>query len=129
MVTEDAARILIDAEIERRAVPRQAVNRCDVRMIWREGCSEFPRTTGRLIDISENGAGIVSGPIPGHLAFIWVGLSRLPWEWVKARIRAAQPRGELWCYHLEFAEPCPPGLFEAAAQPYIDELILMWNPE
>ena len=31
--------------------------------------------------------------------------------------------------HLEFAEPCPPGLLEIAAGPSIYELILMWNPE
>ena len=129
MVAEKAAKKLGDGLTERRTVARQSVNRGGAKLVWRESPSRFSRTVGRLVDISEKGAGILSEEIPGDADVLWLGLEELPWEWVKASIRETRPRGGLWCFHLEFAEPCPPGMLEIAAGPCIYELILMWNPE
>ncbi len=129
MVAERPATSFLDDTTERRAVVRHIVNRGGAKLVWREGPSRFARTVGRLVDISEKGAGILSDKIPRHEQVLWFGLEELPWEWVRARIRAARPAEGQWCFHLEFAEPCPPGLLEIAAGPCIHELILMWNPE
>jgi hypothetical protein len=68
----------------------------------------------RLIDITGEGAGLMAHR-PAELGqLIWLGITSLPGEWVKATIRAAIPRGEQWQYHVAFCEPCPAGLLEQA---------------
>ena len=129
MVAAETVKYSLGSLIERRAVARQSVNEEGVKLVWRDGVSRFSRTGGRLVDISEKGAGILSGPIARQEDVLWIGLVRLPWEWVKANIRATRLNGEQWCYHLEFTEPCPPGFLEIVARSGLDELILMWNPE
>lgn len=129
MVAETSATKCADTQMDRRAVRRQIVNRGGAKLIWREAPSRFSRTIGRLVDISEKGAGILTDTIPGHENVLWLGLEELPWEWVRAKIRATGRREGQWCFHVEFAEPCPPGLLEIATGPCIYELILMWNPE
>ena len=114
--------------IERRTVTRQSVNR-EAKLIWRDAPSRFSKTVGRLVDISEKGAGIIADTIPSHAGVLWLGLEDLPWEWVRAKIRATRCRDGQRCYHVEFTEPCPPGLLEIATGLRICELILMWTPE
>ena len=129
MVAERSGTILRPVQTERRAVARQIVNRRVAKLVWRVGPSRFSRTVGRLLDISEKGAGVVSKTIPAEETSLWFGLEELPWEWVKASVREVRPSGKAWWVHLEFAEPCPPGLLETVARPSLYELLLTWNPE
>ena len=49
-----------------------------------------------------------------------VRLDAMPFEWVRARVRAVRSvrRGALrWCLHLAFTEPCPVGVLEEAISP------------
>ena len=75
MVAQRQAKDVLDDLTERRAVARQAVSMGRAKLVWREGPSRFARTVGRLIDISEKGAGIVSDTIPGHENVLWLGLA------------------------------------------------------
>ena len=129
MVAERPARNVLDLTTERRAVVRRSVNCRGAKLVWREGPSRFSKTVGRLVDISEKGAGVLSESIPKDEAFVWFGLEELPWEWVKASVRETRPTEGMWCFHLEFAEPCPPGMLEIAEGPSLRELILLWNLE
>jgi hypothetical protein len=112
--------------IERRAVARQKANFGGVKFVCNQGISQSSRDSGRLVDISENGAGITSGLLPPRQDVIWIGLVGLPSRWIKATVRGIRPAGRQWFYHLEFFEPCPSALLEFAAQRCSDELILMW---
>jgi PilZ domain len=112
--------------IERRAVARQKVSFGGVKLVSKEGMSQSSRDSGRLVDISEKGAGILTGPLPPRQDVIWIGLVGLPSRWIKATVRGIRPAGRQWFYHLEFFEPCPSALLEFAAQRCSDELILMW---
>ncbi len=112
--------------IERRAYARRNVNWGGVKLAWGEGSSHFSRESGRLVDISERGAGILTGQLPPQEDVVWIGHVGLPSKWLKATIRGTRPAGRQWFYHLEFSEPCPPTLLDFAAQRCSDELILMW---
>jgi hypothetical protein len=69
----------------------------------------------RLLDITAQGAGLLSlGPADAGQV-LWVGVVSLPCEWVKATIRAAIRQGTSWRYSLAFCEPCPAGLLERAS--------------
>jgi PilZ domain len=129
MVAESPAIVPAVDWLERRAVTRQTVNRGGAKLIWRVSPSRYSRSVGRLVDISEKGAAILSDTTPGHEDILWLGLEELPWEWVRANIRATGRSEGQWCFHVEFAEPCPPGLLEIASGICVCELILMWNPE
>ena len=129
MVAEKPAMKVDVDRIERRALARQTVNRGGAKLIWRDAPSRFSKTVCRLVDISEKGAGILSNTMPSHAGVVWLGLVDLPWEWVRGNVRATRRTEGQWCLHVEFAEPCPPGLLEVATELCIYELILRWNPE
>jgi hypothetical protein len=99
---------------DRRAEPRLTASDEPARIAWQEGCFKMGKAPARLIDITSQGAGLVT-PRPGQLCkMLWLGIESLPCEWVKATIRAAVPIGLKWRYHLVFCEPCPVGLLERA---------------
>jgi hypothetical protein len=126
MAAEKTAKKSLGDMIERRAVARRNVNWGGVKLVWREGSSQFSRGSGRRIDISEKGAGILSGQLPPQEGVIWIGLAGMPSKWVRATVRATRPEGKQWFYGLEFCEPCPSALLDFAARRCSDELILMW---
>jgi hypothetical protein len=99
---------------ERRLLPRLLASDEPARLAWKEEGLRVYKSPARLIDISANGAGLlVARPAePGQV--VWLGIASLPWEWVKATIRATFPDFGCWRYHVAFCEPCPVGLLEQA---------------
>jgi hypothetical protein len=100
--------------IERRSTPRHPTSSEPARIAWRAGGLRMHQAPARLIDITAYGAGLLAHR-PAELGqLVWLGVTSLPGEWVKASIRAAIPRGSQWQYHVAFCEPCPAGLLEQA---------------
>ena len=101
---------------ERRAVPRYEAVEQRARLAWRAAGPRFQQAAVRLVDISEKGAQVVAGFVLSESSDVWIGLTILPWEWVKARIRGSEASGDEWSYHLSFHEPCPEGMIEKATR-------------
>ena len=100
--------------IERRSTPRLLTSDEPARIAWKAGGLRMRRAPARLFDITARGAGLLAQQ-PAQLGqLVWLGITSLPCEWVKATIRAAVPRGSQWQYHVAFCEPCPAGLLEQA---------------
>src|SRR5437016_987845 len=100
--------------VERRATPRLPTAGAPARIAWQEGGFRMRKAPARLIDITGQGAGLLTHR-PAKLGQkLWLGVASLPCEWVKAIIRAAVPDESQWRYHLSFCEPCPAGLLERA---------------
>jgi PilZ domain len=106
--------ICTDTWAERRRAPRYSASGEPARIAWKEEGLRVCKAPARLIDIAANGAGLVAArpAEPGEM--LWLGMASLPWEWVKATIRATCPDGREWRLHVAFCEPCPVGLFEIA---------------
>jgi hypothetical protein len=117
----------IETLLERRAVPRQWTPSADAWIVRREDISRFLKSSARLIDISDKGARVSAERIAFKENVLWIGLVRLPCEWVKATIRAIRPEGPEWTYHLEFCEPCPCGFLEKALDESDSDLVLTWD--
>jgi hypothetical protein len=98
--------------IERRSLPRLPASSEPARIAWKAGGSRRCKEPAHLIDVHENGAGIIAARPgkPGEV--LWLGMASLPCEWVKAIIRGEFPDGSRWRFHLAFCEPCPVGLLE-----------------
>jgi hypothetical protein len=100
--------------IERRSISRLPTRDEPARIAWKAGGLRMGQAPARLIDITARGAGLLAQQ-PAQLGqLVWLGITSLPGEWVKATIRAAVPHGSQWQYHLAFCEPCPAGLLEQA---------------
>jgi len=104
---------------ERRAFPRWPVEACqaEARLAWEDGRPPYKGTGARVIDISMGGARILTGSPWLGIVTVRVRLDAMPFEWVRARVRAVRsaPGGaRLWCLHLAFSEPCPVGVLEEA---------------
>jgi hypothetical protein len=99
---------------ERRSAPRFLASGEPARIAWKQQGLRVCKAPARLIDIATSGAGLVATrpAEPGEM--LWLGVASLPWEWVKATVRAAWPDGTRWRLHVFFCEPCPMGLFEQA---------------
>src|SRR5262245_55664359 len=99
---------------ERRSTPRLPTADEPARIAWKSQGLRMHKAPARLIDITAVGAGLLAQQ-PAELGqLLWLGITSLPGEWVKATIRAAVPQGSQWQYHLAFCEPCPVGLLERA---------------
>jgi hypothetical protein len=116
MLSESLARPA-PAFTERRAVPRISAFAVAARIAWKEGCFRMGKSSASLIDITANGACLVTLR-PAELGqMLWLGIASLPCEWVKATVRGATSDGSQWTCHLAFSEPCPLGLLEEATEP------------
>jgi hypothetical protein len=112
---------------DRRAHRRWPVVSSRARLAWGEGRPPFHTAPARLIDISEGGAQICTDTVPEAASRVWVRLDSLPWEWVRATVRAV--RGKPPCYqiHLTFPERCPAGVLEKAIAPASPPPESWWN--
>ena len=100
--------------IERRSIPRLRTSDEPAQIAWRAGGLRMGKAPARLLDITARGAGLLA-QLPAQLGqLVWLGITSLPGEWVKATIRAAVPYWSQWHYHVAFCEPCPAGLLEQA---------------
>jgi hypothetical protein len=113
-MTSQPDSIYTSAWSERRSMPRYSASGEPARIAWKEQGLRVYKAPACLIDITARGACLlVARPAePGDL--LWLGMASLPWEWVKASIRAAAPDGPRWRFHIAFCEPCPVGLLEQA---------------
>jgi hypothetical protein len=102
---------------ERRAVVRISASAEAARLAWKEGCFRMGNSPARLIDITANGACLLTQRPVELGQMLWLGVASLPCEWVKATVRAATFDGSQWRCHLAFSEPCPVGLLEEATDP------------
>jgi hypothetical protein len=73
------------------------------------------RGTGILRDIDARGARLATGFPIAVGEPVWIGLVRLPGEWVKASVVAITKERGLPLYHLAFREECAPSLLEMAS--------------
>jgi hypothetical protein len=100
--------------VERRSTPRFPASAEPARIAWKKEGLRVSKAPAQLIDIALTGAGLVVArpAAPGDV--LWLGMASLPWEWVKATVRASCPDGPSWRFHVAFCEPCPVGLLEMA---------------
>jgi hypothetical protein len=83
------------------------------RIAWRARISRFQTAPARLLDISPQGARLVTS-VPLHIGEgILFGMQCLPWEWVGATVLSVGCDCGETSYYLAFREPCPAGLLEA----------------
>jgi hypothetical protein len=105
---------LTSTSTERRSVLRLSAGGKPARIAWKEKGFPVRKVPALLIDITANGAGLLTARSaePGHI--LWLGIQSLPLEWVKAAVRCVLPDGLFWRFHIAFCEPCPVGLLEEA---------------
>ena len=106
--------VLVSGLSERRSIPRLPASGQPARIAWKEERFHVCKVRARLIDITAYGAGVLAARSAEPGEVLWLGIASLPWEWVKATIRAAFPVGSIRRFHIAFCEPCPVGLLEAA---------------
>jgi len=106
--------ILMSGLSDRRSTPRLPAFGRPARIAWKEGGLRVCKAPARLIDITANGAGLLAARSAKPVEVLWLGITSLPWEWVKATVRGASPLGTRRRYHIIFCEPCPVGLLEEA---------------
>jgi PilZ domain len=102
---------------ERRSCPRRPAVESRASLAWEAGPPPFRHVSARLIDISEQGAQIAVDAVPCDVGRVWVRLDAVPWEWVRATVRAMRGVSPCCHVHLSFPEPCPPGVLEEAVDP------------
>ena len=110
-------RALIGArDHDRRVMPRHEAAAFAIWLGWWRGAQEFAAVGARLGNISRGGALVTMFDPPPQRHTVWICHgSPEPTECVEVRVlEVTTIRRNLCALRLTFAEPCPPGFFEAA---------------